>query len=150
MDTNISENTETYVDGGGPVAYRENWQQMATRFYTDVAELVDREGKLVRAEMNEKVTQVKGAAVSLASGVVFMNIGVHCLAATAIILLTFAMPLWLSAVIVTTVFLLVGAILLVAAKKKLNANDLKPTKSIEAFDHIRFSLKEKVNEITKH
>jgi undecaprenyl pyrophosphate phosphatase UppP len=149
MDTNFESNTETFIDGGG-VVERDTWKQMGTRFYTDVAELVDREGTLVRAELNEKATQVKGAAVSLVGGAICMNIGVHCLAATCIIMLAYAMPLWLSAVLVTAVFLIVGGIMLMAAKKKLNANDLKPTKSIEAFDHIRFSLKEKVNEITKH
>lgn len=161
MDTNTSRNTNSFIDGGGSVNReyrtvethyedRDSWKVMMTRFYNDVAVLFEKEGRLIRTEMNEKVTQVKTAGVSLATAGVVMFIGAQCLAATAIILLAYVMPLWLSAVLVTAVFLITGAILLGTAKKKLNANDLKPRKSIEAFDHIRFSLKEKVNEITKH
>lgn len=153
MDSNISRDTNTFIDGGGSVERtydRDSWKDMATRLYADVGELFEKEGRLIRTEMNEKVTQVKAATVSLVAGGVVLMLGAQCLAATAIIVLAYVMPLWLSAVIVTAVFLIAGAIMLGAAKKKLNANDLKPNKSIEAFDHIRFSLKEKVNEITKH
>lgn len=154
MDTNISSQSDPFIQTSGSVdrsVYeRESWKNMATNFYSDVSDLFEKEGRLIRAEINEKTTQVKAASVSLISGGVLLFIGAQCLAATAIILLAYVMPLWLSAVIVTAAFLIIGAVMLTAAKKKLNANDLKPTKSIEAFDHIRFSLKEKVNEITKH
>lgn len=164
MDTTNSRNTDTFIDGDGSVnrttyssssshvdTYeRESWKNMATTFYSDVAELFEKEGRLIRAEMNEKATQVKAASVSLVAGGVMLMIGAHCLAATAIIALSYVMPLWLSAVIVTAAFLIIGGVMLAGAKKKLNADDLKPNKSIEAFDHIRFSLKEKVNEITRH
>jgi hypothetical protein len=160
MDTNISKNSDTFIDGGGSVNRpygaidrdygRESWKNMVTRFYEDVTDLFEKEGRLIRAEMNEKVTQVKTATVSFATAGVVLFIGAQCLAATAIIVLANIMPLWLSAVLVTAAFLIIGAVFLGTAKKKLNAHDLKPNKSIEAFDHIRFSLKEKVNEITKH
>lgn len=154
MDTNISSQSDPFIQTSGSVdrsVYeRESWKNMATTFYSDVSDLFEKEGRLIRAEINEKTTQVKAASVSLISGGVLLFIGAQCLAATAIIVLAYVMPLWLSAVIVTAAFLIIGAVMLTAAKKKLNANDLKPTKSIEAFDHIRFSLKEKVNEITKH
>lgn len=161
MDTINSRDTETFIPGDGSVdrTYRssnvdtyerESWKNMATTFYSDVAELFEKEGRLIKAEMGEKSTQIKAATVSGVAGGVVLFIGAQCLAATAIILLSYVMPLWLSAVIVTAAFLIIGGVMLAGAKKKLNANDLKPNKSIEAFDHIRFSLKEKVNEITKH
>ena len=76
--------------------------------------------------------------------------GLMCVAATAIILLDMVAPLWLAAVIVTVVFLAIGALTLSSAKKKLSADRIRPNKSIEAFGEIRHSLKEKVHEITKH
>lgn len=161
MEIDTSRKTDTFFEDSGSLnqeisgrdvnAYeRESWKNMITTFYADVADLFEKEGRLIRAEMNEKATQVKAASVSLLSGGVVLMVGAHCLAATAIILLSYVMPLWLSAVLVTAAFLVIGGILLAGARKKLNANDLKPSKSIEAFDHVRFVLKEKVNEITKH
>jgi Putative Actinobacterial Holin-X, holin superfamily III len=148
MDNNISKDTNTPFMGDSDE--RESWKIMMSRFYHDVTDLFEKEGRLIRTEMNEKVSQFKTASVSLASSGIVLFIGAQCLAATAIILLDYVMPLWLSVVIVTAIFLVTGGVMLASAKKKLNTRDLKPNKSIEAFDHIRFSLKEKVNEITKH
>jgi type III secretory pathway component EscU len=101
--------------------------------------------------MNEKVTQLKVASGALVVSGVVLFVGVLCVAATAIICLNLVAPLWLAAVIVTVAFLLaIGGIMFAGAKKKLNAADLKPVKSIGAIGEIRHSLQEKVNEITKH
>lgn len=129
---------------------RESWKGMVNRIYTDVVHLMDKEGQLIRAEMNEKVTDVKTGAVSLVTAGVVMFVGLISLAATATILLNQVTSLWLASVIVTAAFMIVGAIMLGTAKKKLEADKLKPRKSIQAFGEIRHSLKEKVDEITKH
>mgnify|MGYP006189548951 CR=1 FL=1 len=159
MDSNISRNTDPFLDGSrGTVdnqyvsgnSDRESWKGMTNRIYTDVTHLMDKEGQLIRAELNEKVGEVKTGLVSLVSAGVMMFVGLISLAATATILLNMVTSLWLSTVIVTAAFLIVGAIMLGTAKKKLEGDKLKPRKSIEAFGEIRHSLKEKVNEITKH
>lgn len=158
MDSNIPKNVDPFIDGGGSVntnydnrTYdRESWKDMSQRLYTDVTNLFVREGELIRAEMNEKVTDVKAGAVSLVGGGVTLFVGLLCVAATAIILLDKAIDLGLAAAIVTVVFLAIGAIMLSAAKKKLAADKIRPNKSIQAFGEIRHSLKEKVHEITKH
>lgn len=158
MDSNIPKNVDPFIDGGGSINTnyesqnfdRESWKDMSQRLYTDVTNLFTREGQLIRAEMNEKVTEVKAGAISLIGGGVTLFVGLLCVAATAIILLDLVAPLWLAAVIVTVVFLVIGAIMLTAAKKKLAVDRIRPDKSIEAFGEIRHSLKEKVHEITKH
>lgn len=154
MDSNIPKNVDPFINGGGSTVNRnperDSWKEMSQRLYTDVVNLFSREGELIRAEMNEKVSDVKTGAVSLISGGVTLFVGLMCLAATAIILIDLITPLWLSAVIVTVIFLAIGASMLAAAKKKLDTQKLKPYKSIEAFGEIRHSLKEKVHEITKH
>lgn len=157
MDTNINR-VDPFIDGGGTVrsefsdtAYeRENWKVMIQRVYGDITRLMDKEGQLIRAEMNEKMGDVKTASVSLIGGGAVLFVGVLCFAATAIILLDLVAPLWLAAVIVTSAFLIIGAVMLATAKKKLNGHNLRPNKSIAAFGEIRTTLKEKVNEITKH
>lgn len=153
MDSNIPGSVDPYINGGGSVdkTYeRESVKTIVTNFYTDVSRLLSKEGELIRTELNEKVTQIKVASGTLAVGGVLMFVGVFCAAATAIICINLVAPLWLSALIVTAALLIVGGVMLMGAKKKLNANDLKPVKSIDAFGEIRHSLQEKVNEITKH
>jgi hypothetical protein len=129
---------------------RESWKNLVQRLYDDLATLFQKEGQLVRTEMNEKFDQVKTASSSLLLGGLVLFVGIQCLAATAIILISQVTAVWIAATVVTAFLLVVGALVFSSAKKKLNAEDLRPRKSIEAFEHIRFSLKEKVNEITKH
>lgn len=153
MDANMPKNIDPYINGGGSVEKnyeRESWKSMAQNLYADVSSLVQKEGLLIRAEVNEKFDQVKTATVGFVTSGVILFVGLLCLAATAIILLDIVTELWLASVIVTAVFLITGGIIFASAKKKLNSADLKPVKSIEAFGEIRHSLKEKVHEITKH
>lgn len=154
MDTNITSNNDTFTGTQGTIqsSYdtETSWKSSVTKFYTDVSSLIEREGQLIRTEIAEKSVEAKTAAVSLVSGGVVLFIGAMCLAATAIILCAYVMPLWLASVIVTAVFLVVGAVMLAAAKKKMTADNLVPRKSIDALTEIRYSIKEKVNEITKH
>jgi hypothetical protein len=127
-----------------------NWRGSIQKFYTDVSVLIEREGQLIRTEIGEKTTQVKTATILFASAGVILFVGAICLSATAIILLSYVIPTGLSAIMVTAVFLIVGAVMLGTAKNKLDADNLVPRKSIDALADIRYSLKEKVNEITKH
>jgi hypothetical protein len=49
---------------------------------------------------------------------------------------------------VTASFFMVGGLLFMITKFKFKAIDLKPKKSMEALDQIRYSLNEKVDEIS--
>lgn len=146
MDSNISPNKDLPKE----FSERESWQHMLNRFYTDVTHLMEKEGELIRAELSEKATDVKTATGSLLGGGVVLFVGLISLAATVTILLSYVVSIWLASLIVTVAFLLVGGGMLGAAKKKLEAQKLKPRRSMEAFSEIRHTLKEKVNEITKH
>ncbi len=153
MDTNFTGNVDPYVntDRSDEGSFeRASWKIMIQRFYTDVGNLFEREGQLIKTEIGEKSVQLKEATVSAVSAGVMLFVGALCLAATAIILLDRVMPLWMASVIVTAVFMITGVILLGAAKKKLDADNLVPRKSIDALSEISYTLKEKVNEITKH
>jgi uncharacterized membrane protein YqjE len=147
-------NIDPYINGSGSVDKnfdeRESWKVSLQRFNSDISSLVEREGQLIRTEMNEKVTQIKGASISVAAGGAMLFVGLLCIAATAIILLAMVTKLWLATVIVTVAFLVIGGIMVSGGLKKLEADKLKPNKSLEAFGEIRHSLQEKVHEITKH
>lgn len=160
MDTHTDKNVPPFINGTGPVndsgyvngsgRSSDSYKAMAQRLYTDVSHLFQKEGQLIRTELSEKSSQVKEGVISLVTAGVVMFVGLICVAATSMILLALVTELWLAAVIVTVAFLLIGAILLGAAKKKMEPEHLKPNKSIHAFEEIRHSLKEKVHEITKH
>lgn len=151
--TNIQKDVDPFINGPGEVQHgteRESWKVMAQGVYGDVVHLIEKEGRLIRTEMSEKLTDVRAAGVNVGVGGVLLHTGALCLAATCIILLAQVMNLWVASTIVTFIFLGIGAFLLMAAKKKLEADNLRPNRSIAAFDDIRHTLKEKVNEITKH
>jgi hypothetical protein len=127
-----------------------DWKFAFENLSNDMIRLWDKESRLIRTEMNEKVSQVKTAAGALAAGGSVMLVGVFSLAATAIIALDLVMPLWLSAVIVTAALFIVGGIMLATGKKKLEAEKLKPRHSIETLGEIKTTLQERVHEFTKH
>lgn len=129
---------------------RASWKNMGQRFYEDVVHLFESEGQLIRTEMTEKVSEVKSASAVLITGGLLLFVGVLTLAATAVIALNLITPLWLASTIVTIAFLSIGGILFVSGKNKLEVDKIKPNRSIAAFGEIRHTLKEKVNEITKH
>jgi hypothetical protein len=111
--------------------------------------LWDRQSMLIRTEMNEKLAEVKAASVSIGIGSALLLAGVFSLVATAIICLALVVPLWASAVIVTALCLVVGGVMVFGAKKKLEADNIKPVHSIEAFGEISNTLKERLYEF-KH
>lgn len=155
MEPNMPKDIDPFINGQGSGSVdrhfeRESWKDMTQKFYNDVVHLFEKEGELIRTEMSEKVSDVKTASVSLVTGGVIAFVGLLCVAATAIIALDIVTELWLASTIVTVVFLAIGGIMLMSAKKKLESDRIKPNKSIAAFGEIRHTLKEKVNEITKH
>lgn len=127
----------------------DSWRYQLERLYDDMGLLWEKQSELIRTEMNEKVTQLKAAAASMVAGGAVLFVGLICVAATAIIALNLVMPLWLSGVIVTAAFLIIGGIMVGGAKQKLEADSLKPRRSVETLSEIKSTLKERVHEF-KH
>lgn len=155
MENNLSSNTNSYYDGRPEMihdgsVHHESWRGMSARIIDDVSHLMERQGQLINRELQEKATDIKEATISLVTAGVVMFVGLVSLAATATLLLNFIAPLWVSSLIVTVGFLLIGGVMLGVAKKKLEPENLRPNRSIQAFSEISHTLKEKVNEITRH
>ena len=129
---------------------RESWKDMAQHLYTDMNHLWQKQSLLVSAELNEKITEIKVAVGSLAVGAALLLVGLFSLVATAIILIDLVAPLWLSALLVTAVLMIVGGAMLIGAKKKLEADKIKPKKSIETFGEIRNTFQERIHEFKQH
>lgn len=145
----------TYSDGQVGSEYdnsvtRDSWRVMAENLYHDMVGLWDKQSMLVKTEINEKVGDIKTASVSLIGGGVVMVAGVFSLVATAIILFNLIMPLWASAVLVTAILFIVGGVMLMTAKKKFEADRLKPRHSIETLGDISNTFKERIYEFKRH
>jgi undecaprenyl pyrophosphate phosphatase UppP len=123
-----------------------SWKVMIERVSNDMVLLWEKESLLIRSEMNEKFSEVKTAATSMAVGGALMFVGLISAVFAGIFILDVFMPLWLSAVLVTAVLFIVGGVMIGAAKKKLEAKKLKPRHSIETLGEIKTTLKERVHE----
>lgn len=138
------------IDSSYEGAERESWKGMVQNLYSDINNLWQKESLLIRTELNEKVSEVKTAASSFAIGGAVMFVGLFALVATAIIGLDVFLPLWLSAVIVTAVLFIVGGAMLAGAKKKFEANRLRPNRSIETLSEIKNTFQERIHEFKRH
>lgn len=129
---------------------RESWKDMAQNLYSDINALWQKERQLIQTELNEKMSEVKVAAGSFATGGGVLFVGLFAAVATAIIALDVVLPLWASALIVTTVLFIVGGVMMAAAKKKFEAQRLKPKHSIDTVNEIKNTLQERFHEFKRH
>jgi hypothetical protein len=152
---NLNESTPQYSNGpiasSDPVGVRkESWKEMLDHLSQDLSLLWEKQSRLMQVELEEKVGAIKAASGSLAGSGAFMLVGVFCLATTAIFALSLVVPAWAAAGIVTIAFFLIGGVLAAIAMKKLSAEKLKPKRSIETFEDITMTLKERYNEFRHH
>lgn len=121
-------------------------KSMLGRLTEDFTHLWDKENLLVRSEINEKLSDAKDASKAFVIGGGFCFAGLIAAVSASIFVLDIFMPLWLSAVIVTAVFFLVGGVLIGVAKKKMEVAKLRPRHSIETLGEIKNTLRERVYE----
>jgi hypothetical protein len=70
--------------------------------------------------------------------------------ATITIVLSLVVPLWAASLIVTGSFLGGGAWLILKAVKSMNAEKLRPRRSIDSFEEISSTVKEKMKDFNAH
>ncbi|RXE46723.1 phage holin family protein [Chromohalobacter israelensis] len=110
----------------------------------EITALIRDEVELGKAEMREKVAQVTTSITSMAVAGGMLLCGVLVLLAAAVLGLdTFLQTLWLSALIVGVVVAIIGFIMLQSAKKKLQAANLAPNRTMA-------SLRKDQEMATKH
>jgi uncharacterized membrane protein YqjE len=152
-ENNVHELYPGGIDAGNridTVRERPGFGEMFERLSTDMTNLWSGQSRLIGTELNEKVTTVKAASVSLVVGGVISFIGVICLAATAIIALANIMEPWLAAAIVTVALLVIGLVMVKGAQKKLSGKGLVPEHSIDALNQIKNTFQERVHEFKRH
>lgn len=93
--------------------------------------LFKKELELVRVELTEKTQQLKKDVIAVGIAAVMLYAGLLTFIAAVVFGLAVFIPLWISALIVSIVFIGIGAGLLVKAKKDVTQMNLAPEKSKE-------------------
>lgn len=134
IPTTRTERARPLTDGNhGPERYEgESVPGLFRKLATDVSTLFSEEVALARAEMKSAVTDVKTGIVSVAAGGAVLYAGIIFLLGGVMMLLTQWVSLTVAAFIVGGVVTLIGAILLASGKKKMQADSLKPDRTMES------------------
>lgn len=111
---------------------------------SEVTTLFSKEVSLARAEMRETVHGVKAGVISLLTGSVVLLAGVIVLLMAAVYGLATTMTLWMAALIVGGAVTLVGLIMVASGKSKLDADALKPHRTVDSIREDRDALKDAV------
>jgi uncharacterized BrkB/YihY/UPF0761 family membrane protein len=110
----------------------------------EVTTLFVKEVSLARAEVRETVGGIKAGMVSLLSGGIVLHAGFIILLLAAVYGLANYIELWLSALIVGAVVSVIGFSMVSAGKKKLDADTLKPERTVNSLKEDRDAMKSAV------
>ncbi|KQQ80669.1 phage holin family protein [Aureimonas sp. Leaf324] len=96
----------------------------------ETTELFRTEGRLIRAEISDKLTQIQLAGGSLVAGAICLLVSLIVLSGALVVALGKIMdPAW-AALLVGVVIAVIGIVLLAAGKKNLEAVNLAPERSL--------------------
>jgi hypothetical protein len=98
----------------------------------DATEITRKEVALARSEMVEAIEGVKTGVISMAAGGGVLFAGILFLLLAATLALGTVMAGWLAALIVGGLVTLVGAIMVAAGKRKMQASNFRPDRTIDS------------------
>jgi uncharacterized membrane protein YqjE len=117
--------------------------QLIVDLQRESSTLVRDEVALVRAEINEKVSQALNGAISLLMGaLVAFSALIIVLVAISELLVTFDIVRWLAYLIVGGIVLIIGAIMLMKGRSNLQPSNLAPRRTAEEFRRDREMVRE--------
>lgn len=97
---------------------------------TDLSTLLGKETALAKSEIRESVAEVKTAVGAIATGAAIAMAGLVVLLLSAIYGFSNVVDPWLAALIVGAAALLVGFLMVGAAKKKMSASSMVPDRTV--------------------
>lgn len=98
----------------------------------DLTTLFSKEIALAKAELNEAADEAKTAVASMATGGVLAHAGLVVLLLSAVFGLDKILELWVAALIVGLVALIIGFVMIKAAKSKMKPGAFKPERTVES------------------
>jgi len=109
----------------------------------ETTELFRTEGRLIRAELSDKISQVQVGGGSLAAGAICLLVALIVLAQALVIALAHVVGAGWSALIVGIGIAIVGAILLAKGKKDLETLSITPDRTLDQLGKDGRLVKEK-------
>ncbi len=103
----------------------------------DLTTLFSKEISLAKAELREAAGEVKTAVASMAGGAALAMAGLVVLLQGAVYALDNVVDLWLASLIVGLVALVLGFVLVKAAKGKIEPSAFKPERTVESVHKVK-------------
>lgn len=131
--TTRPENGHPMTGDGGTERYEgESVPGLFRKLATDISTLFGQEIALAKAEMTSAVSDVRSGIASMAMGGGVLYAGLLFLLGGVMMLLTEWVSLTAAAFIVGGVVTVIGAIMLMAGKKKMAADSMKPDRTMDS------------------
>lgn len=92
-----------------------------------------REFDLIRVELTDRIKRMITDAVMVIVGGIALFLGIEVFIAAAVIALSYAIPLWLSAVIIGLALFIGGGAIVVFGISRIKKTDWMPRKSLKLF-----------------
>lgn len=109
-----------------------------------VSTLMRREVELAKVETQETISAATGAAVSMISGGVIAYAGLIIVLQAIALVLAYLIPLWISALVVGGIAIVVGAIIFMAGRSRMEDLSFVPEKTVQTVQEDVALVKEKV------
>lgn len=106
--------------------------------------LLRQELALVRAELHEKMSRVGQGATALGAGAMIAYSGWLALVAAMILALMLVWPAWLAALVVGAVIVIVGIVLMLIGRSRLDTEKLVPKRTLRTLREDEEWLKERL------
>lgn len=99
---------------------------------SDTTTLFRQESELLRREMDGRMARAKREVAVLGAGGVIAYVGALALTAAVILALALVMSAWAAALLVGAVYVVIGGIMLVTGRKKLEDEELAPRETLRS------------------
>lgn len=113
-------------------------------FTRELRTMISDEVELAKSEMSKKISDTTKDAVYVGIGAVLLLAGLLALVATFMIILSYGLPLWLSALIVTVVVAGIGYLFMQKGISDIRHRRLSPDQTIETLKEDREWVKNRV------
>jgi hypothetical protein len=116
--------------------------ELVSSLFQDMRLLIKQELELAKREVKENVSSLSNSIVTIAIAAGLLILGAVALTATLILSLALFIPAWASALIVGTLLVLLGAVTLFAALRKLRLISLIPKRTLKTLKRSTEVIKE--------
>ncbi len=117
---------------------------LLSRLSLEIRQIIRADIAFFKTEMRAKLTSVKRGIIFAVGGAFILLLGVLALVATAIIALSYAVPVWLSALIIALLLLVLGGSGALLGVKRIKKTEWAPTRTAQILKEEKTWLKEKL------